>query len=388
MADKIQVFKPAYGEEEVEAVAEVIRSGWWGQGPKTAQFEKEFAEFVGAPFAVSVNSATAALHLALMVLDIKDAEVITTSMTFVSSNHAILYNGGIPVFADIDPDTLCIDPDDIERKITPRTKAIMVVHYGGHPADLDRIYAIARAHNLTVVEDAAHAAGAAHDDRMIGSIAPLTCFSFHPVKNLATGDGGMITLSDPEWNKRLRKLRWVGISKDTWSRSDSGDVSQYSWYYNVEELGFKYHMNDIMAAIALVQLHRLPTTNARRRAICQMYDEGLADLDWLVRPTVRSYANSSRHNYVVRMDERDGLMNYLRDKGIATGMHYIPNHLYDMYKPYVQAPLPVTEREWVKMITLPLYPDLTDSQVNYIIESIRAYPATHRVAERAGALNG
>lgn len=386
--DKIQVFKPTHGEEEVEAVAEVIRSGWWGQGPKTAEFEAKFAEMVGAPHAVSVNSATAALHLSLMLLDVKDAEVISTSMTFVSTNHAILYNGGIPVFADIDPETLCIDPDDIERKITPRTKAIMVVHFGGHAADLDRIHAIAAKHGLTVIEDAAHAAGAKHHERFIGSIAPLTCFSFHPVKNLATGDGGMITLSNPEWDKRLRKLRWVGMSRDTWSRSDSDDASKYSWYYNIEELGYKYHMNDIMAAIALVQLKRLPQTNARRREICELYDAGLAGLDWLQLPITRDYAYSSRHNYVVRMAGRDGLMDYLREKGIATGMHYIPNHLYDMYKPYVQAdaPLTVTEREWVRMITLPVYPDLTDSQVAFIIETIRAYQEHHPVGEKAAMM--
>lgn len=372
---KIQVFKPTHSEEEVEAVAEVIRSGWWGQGPKTAELEKQFAEFVHAPHAVSVNSATAALHLALMLLDVKGAEVISPSLTFVSTNHAILYNGGIPVFADIDPETLCIDPEDIARRVTPRTKAIIAVHYGGHPADLDRIYAIARAHNLTVIEDAAHAAGASYKGQMIGSISPLTCFSFHPVKNLATGDGGMITLSDSEWDKRLRKLRWVGISKDTWSRSDTGDVSQYSWYYNVEELGFKYHTNDIMAAIALVQLRRLPQTNARRQAIASLYDSGLADLGWLKRPVVRDYARTARHNYVIRLDGRDEFMAYLRDKGIATGMHYIPNHLYDMYRPYVTAPLPVTEREWKRLVTLPLYPDLSDEQVRYIIDAIRAYPA-------------
>jgi perosamine synthetase len=384
--DKIQVFKPAHSEEEVEAVAEVIRSDWWGQGPKTAELEQRFAEYVNAPFAVSVNSATAALHLALMLLDVKDAEVISTSLTFVSTNHAILYNGGIPVFADIDQETLCIDPEDIARKITPRTKAIMAVHYGGHAADMDQIHDIARAHNLTVIEDAAHAAGASYKGQMIGSISPLTCFSFHPVKNLATGDGGMITLRNPEWDKRLRKLRWVGISKDTWSRSETGDVSQYSWYYNVEELGFKYHMNDIMAAIALVQLRRLPETNARRQAIAGMYDAELANLDWLKLPVVRDYAGTARHNYVVRLDDRDGFMAYLRDKGIATGMHYIPNHLYDMYRPYVTAPLPVTEHEWKRLVTLPLYPDLTDDQVQYIIDMIQAYPAKRPSDEALGTV--
>jgi len=388
MSDKIQVFKPAHSEEEVEAVAEVIRSGWWGQGPKTAELETRFAEFVGAKHAVSVNSATAALHLSLMLLpDLAGAEVISPSMTFVSTNHAILLNGAIPVFADMDPETLCIDPADIERKVTPRTRAIMVVHFGGHPAELDRIHQIAQAHNLVVIEDAAHAAGAEYQGHKIGSISPMTTFSFHPVKNLATGDGGMLTTDNAEWDKRLRKLRWCGISRDTWSRSDTSDASQYSWYYNVEELGYKYHMNDIMAAIALVQLRKLPETNARRREICAMYDDGLRDLGWLERTVTRPDVTTSRHNYVVRMEGRDAMMAYLRERGIATGMHYIPNHLYEMYKPYVTEPLPVTEREWLRMITLPVYPDLSDSQVNQIIESIRAYAQTHPVGEQASALS-
>ncbi len=373
--DKIQVFKPAHSEEEVEAVAEVIRSGWWGQGPKTAELETKFAEFVGSPLAVSVNSATAGLHLALMMLDVKDAEVISPSMTFVSTNHAILYNGGIPVFADIEPDTMCIDPDDIVRKITPRTKAIMAVHYGGHPADMDRIHDIAKAHNLTVIEDAAHAAGTKYKGRPVGSMSPLTVFSFHPVKNLATGDGGMITLQNPEWDKRMRKLRWVGMSRDTWGRNDAADASQYSWYYNIEELGYKFHTNDIMAAIAIVQLRRLPETNGRRRAISALYDAGLHDLEWLQLPVERDYAKSARHNYVVQLEGRDAFMAYLREKGIATGLHYIPNHYYEMYKPYATS-LPVTEQAYTRIVTLPLYPDLTDDQVQYIIAAIRDYPAS------------
>jgi perosamine synthetase len=384
--DKIQVFKPAHSEEEVEAVAEVIRSGWWGQGPKTAELETKFAEFVGAPLAVSLNSATAGLHLALTLLDVKDAEVISPSMTFVSTNHAILYNGGIPVFADVEPDTLCIDPDDIVRKITPRTKAIMAVHYGGHPADMDRIHEIAKAYNLTVIEDAAHAAGTKYKGRPVGSMSPMTVFSFHPVKNLATGDGGMITLQNPEWDKRLRKLRWVGMSRDTWGRNDSGDASQYSWYYNIEELGYKFHSNDIMSAIALVQLRRLPETNGRRRAISAMYDAGLRDLEWLQLPVERDYAESARHNYVVRLEGRDAFMAYLRDKGIATGLHYIPNHYYEMYKPYATS-LPVTELAYTRIVTLPLYPDLTDDQVQYIIDAIREYPASRAATGSLAAAN-
>ncbi len=370
----IPVFRPFSGEEEIQAVAEVIRSGWWGQGPKTAEFERRFAEFVGAPIAVAVNSATAALHLSLKVADVAGGEVISTALTFVSTNHAILYNNATPVFADIQPDTLNIDPDDIARKITPRTRAIVVVHYGGHPADLDAIHALADAHGLVVVEDAAHAAGARYQGRPIGSISPLTCFSFHPVKNLATGDGGMITLRNEEWAARLRRLRWVGINKDTWVRSAGKETSQYSWQYDVEELGYKYHTNDINAALGLVQLERLPQTNARRREIAAMYDEGLGDLPWLQLPTVRDGVVSARHNYVVRLDNRDKLADWLRAHGIATGVHYIPNHLYAMYRRYATQ-LPVTEREWQRLLTLPLYPALTDDEVAYIVETIRSYHA-------------
>lgn len=370
----IPVFRPYHDEAEIEAVAEVIRSGWWGQGPKTAEFERRFAEFVQAPLAVAVNSATAALHLALKVAGVEGGEVITPALTFVSTNHAILYNNATPVFADIEPDTLNIDPEDIARKITSRTRAIMVVHYGGHPADLDRIHALAAAHNLIVVEDAAHAAGASYKGRPIGSLSPLTCFSFHAVKNLATGDGGMITLADEQWAERLRRLRWVGINKDTWVRSEGRAPSQYSWQYDVEELGFKCHSNDIMSAIALVQLQRLPQTNARRRAICALYDEGLGDLPWLQLPVQREGVVSARHNYVVRLDDRDGLADWLRQHHIATSVHYIPNHFYAMYRPYA-TPLPVTEREWQRLLTLPLYPALTDDEVAYIIQTIRRYHA-------------
>ncbi|MGJ3241037.1 MAG: DegT/DnrJ/EryC1/StrS family aminotransferase [Anaerolineae bacterium] len=372
--EPIQLFKPYHGEEEIEAVSEVLRSGWWGQGPKTADLENKFAEFVGASLAVSVNSATAGLHLALTVADVAGGEVITTPMTFVSTNHAILYNHATPVFADVERDTLNIDPEQIERKITDQTRAIMVVDYGGHPADLDRIHAIADAHNLIVIEDAAHATGARYKEQLIGSVSPMTCFSFHPVKNLATGDGGMVTTSNTDWAERIKRLRWVGINKSTWQRADRTDGSQYSWEYDVEEAGYKYHTNDINSAIALVQLDRLPFTNGRRREICALYDEGLRDLSWLDLPVEKEYAYSSRHNYVVRLAERDKLADWMRDHRVGSGMHYIPNHLYDMYKPYVTEALPVIEAEWLRCLTLPLHPNMTDEDVAYIIEVIKRFP--------------
>jgi perosamine synthetase len=370
----IPVFRPFHGDEEIAAVAEVLRSGWWGQGPKTEALEQRFAALVGAPLGVAVSSATAALHLALRVAGVEGGEVITTPMTFVSTNHAILYNGATPVFADIQPDTLNIDPEDVERKVTAKCRAIVVVHYGGHPCDLDRIRAIAAAHGLVVVEDAAHAAGAAYRGAPIGSLSPLTCFSFQPVKNLATGDGGMITLADPDWDARLRRLRWMGITKDTWTRSQGGDASRYAWEYDVDEVGFKYHTNDIMSAIALVQLERLAETNGRRRRICALYDEGLRGLDWLQLPVERAGVVSARHNYVVRCDSRDRLAAWLREHRVATGMHYVPNHLHAVYRPYA-TPLPVAEREWTRVLTLPVYPALTDAEVHYIVDVIRRYRA-------------
>jgi perosamine synthetase len=366
----IPVFRPTCGDEEIRLVTEVLRSGWWGLGPKTKAFEDAFAEYVHAPHAVALNSATAALHLGLRALGVEGREVITTSMTFVSTNHEIVHNQATPVFADIEPDTLNIDPVDIERKITPRTAAILVVHYGGHPCDLDRIREIAAARRIPVIEDAAHACGAWYGDRPIGSISELTSFSFHAVKNLATGDGGMLTLNDPELDARLRRSRWLGINKDTWVRADDG--KGYAWAYNVEEFGFKSHMNDIAAALGLAQLGRLDRTNGRRREIAARYSAALQDLDWLELPVEKPGVRSAWHNYVVKVDDRDAFMSHLNARGVSTGMHYIPNHLYDIYKPYATS-LPITERVWSRLVTLPLFPDLRDAEADIVIDAVSSY---------------
>jgi perosamine synthetase len=369
----IPVFKPSYDHQELEALREPFESGWIGLGPKTKEFEERFAAFLGIPYAVGVNSATAALHLALKVADVEGAEVITTPMTFISTNHAILYCNGVPVFADIEPDTLNIDPDDVERKVTSRTKAIVVVHYGGHACNMDRILGIARKHGLRVIEDAAHACGGQYRGRMLGTLGDFGCFSFHAVKNLATGDGGMITTREAEADARLRRLRWLGISKGTWDRVEG---KGYSWEYNVEELGFKCHMNDITAAIGLVQLSKLEHTNARRRYLAERYTRLLADVDWIETPVEKEYTRSAWHNYVIKVADpadRDPLMEHLKARGISTGMHYIPNHLYEMYRPYVKEPLPVAETVWKRLITLPLFPDLTDEQQDHIVASIKNY---------------
>lgn len=369
----IPVFKPCYDHQELEALRVPFESGWIGLGPKTKEFEDRFAAFLGISHAVAVNSATAALHLAVKVAGLEGAEVITTPMTFVSTNHSILFCNGIPVFADIEPDTLNIDPRDLERRITSRTKAIMVVHYGGHSCDMDAILDIARRHGLKVIEDAAHACGGQYRDHMLGTLGDFGCFSFHAVKNLATGDGGMVVTRDGDAAARMRRLAWLGITRDTWNRIES---KGYAWEYNVEELAFKYHMNDITASIGLVQLAKLGDANARRRYLAERYTRLLVDVGWLEPPVEKEYTRSAWHNYVIKvanMADRDPLMEYLKARGISTGMHYIPNHLYEMYWPYVTEPLPVTETVWKRLITLPLFPDLTDEQQDHIVASIKGY---------------
>jgi perosamine synthetase len=366
----IPVFKPCYGKEELEALKEPFETGWIGLGPKTQEFEKKFSEYIGVKYSVALNSCTSALHLAMKVMGVEGYEVITTPLTFVSTNHAIIYNKGVPVFCDIQPDTLNINPEQVRKLITDRTKAIVTVHYGGHPCDMDIISDIAKKHHLAVIEDVAHGCGGEFKGKKLGSLGDIACFSFHAVKNLATGDGGMITTNDKEVYNRLLKLRWLGITKDTWAREDKD--KNYSWYYNIEEVGYKYHMNDITAALGLVQLKKLDRTNRRRTEITERYNRGFADVSWIETPTFKSYAKSACHNYVIKLDERDKLNLYLKERGISTSVHYIPNNHYEMYR-NCRGDTPVCEKIWTKLLTLPLFPDLKDSEVDMIIQQIKLF---------------
>ena len=357
------------GEDEINAVSEVLKSGWIGLGPKTKEFEEKFAAYIGTKYAVGVNSATAALHLAMKVMNVESGEVITTPMTFVSTNHAILYNNAVPVFCDIEPDTLNIDAIKIKPLLTNKTKAIVVVHYGGYAVNMDPVLDIAKKNGLKVIEDTAHGCGGEYNNQKLGSIGDIGCFSFHAVKNLATGDGGMITTDDHEVYERLLKLRWVGITKDTWSREEK-DSKKYSWYYDVDELGFKYHMNDITAAIGLVQLLKLDKMNERRYEISQKYSAVFSAIKGIRIPVIKDYMTKPAcHNYVIRLNNRDGLNDYLKEKGISTGVHYIPNNHYEIYKKY-RGETPVSDTIWKMLLTLPLYPDLKDEDLRYIISEV------------------
>lgn len=366
----IPVFQPSCTKEEIDSVVKVLKSGWWGLGPKTAEFEGQFAKFVNAKYAVGLNSATAALDLSLKALGISGGEIITPALTFVSSALVGLYNNCKVVFADIEEDTLCIDPNDAAMKITKDTKAIIVVHYGGHPVDLEKFRFRNPRTNLPIplIEDCAHASGSYYKGKHVGTFGKCGCFSFHPVKNLATADGGMITTGEKQLYKKFLPLRWCGIDKSTWERTDK----KYSWDYVINSIGYKAHMNDIMAAIGLVQLSRLKYMNGRRRQIRQLYDQGLSDIEWLKLPVEKEWARSSWHLYVVRCEKKKELINWLADHQIATTSHYKPLYLYPIFEN--RNDTPVTEREWKKIVVLPMYPDLTNSQVEYVIEVIKKFP--------------
>ena len=368
----IPVFRPSYTNREFTELKKTLTSGWIGLGPKTRKFEEEFAAYIGVRYSVGVNSATAALELAFNLLDIKGREVITTPMTFVSTNHAIVHNGGIPVFADIEPDTLNINTNKIEQLITPKTRAICVVHYGGYACNMEAVGRIARKYGLNVIEDCAHACGGKFKGKKLGSIGDLGCFSFHAVKNLATGDGGMITTNNKEYYDRLIRLRWMGITKDTWVRADL-ENKKYSWYYDVVEFGYKMHMNDITATLGLVQLSRLGQLNRRRQMIVGQYNKAFSKLQGIEIPVRKSYMTlPSYHNYVIKSDNRDDLNAYLATHGIATGVHYIPNNHYAIYRKF-RGQTPVCDRVWKKLLTLPLYPDLTKRQIKTIIDAVKAF---------------
>ena len=342
----IPVFRPSMGKEEIDAVAKVIKSKWIGMGEKTEEFEKEFAKYINVPFAIGTNSATAALHLALRAAGIKFGdEVITTAMTFASTVEAILYNDATPIFADIEYGTMNIDPMDIEKKITPKTKAIIPVHFGGHPCNMDAIMDIAKKYKLQIIEDAAHACGGMYGGRYagqkVGSLGNLTCFSFHAVKNLATGDGGMITTTDKNLAAKIKKMRWMGISKDTYQRSNG----KYKWDYDIIEQGWKYHPNDILSAIGLEQLKKLDTMNNRRRNICSLYNTLFNAKKLNINiPAIAEDILHARHNYIIKLPEhidREELIAFLADNNISTGVHYKPLYYHPRYSQYNKNDTPI-----------------------------------------------
>ena len=370
-APQIPVFRPSITDAEIQAVTRVLRSGWLGLGPETARFEERLKEYLGCADVAALNSGTAALHLALAAAGVTGGdEVLVPTITFVSTAHAVEYVGAQPVFVDVDPGTLCIDLDDAARKITPKTKAVIPVHYGGHPCPMDDIATLSHNLRLTVIEDAAHAMGARYKDRIIGSISPFTAFSFHAVKNLTCGEGGAVAVLDPEHGKILRESRWLGISKDTHTRTDENKV--YAWQYDVNRLGWKAHGSDIGSALGIVQLERLEENNAARRRVCARYDEAFADIDWLERPVEREGCRSSWHIYCVKLGRRDDLIARLKECNIAPGVHYFPIHMHPYYRDRGFS-CPNAEALWQRILSLPCFPDMTGEEQGRVIDAVRGF---------------
>src|SRR5437879_3605399 len=325
---KLQVpfHRAPIGEEEVRAVSEVIRSGWLTMGPNTFEFEKEFAKYVGARYAVAVSTGTAALHLALEAAGVQAGdEVLLPTTTFTATAEAVIYLGALPVLVDIDPITMNLDPEDTTRRITPKTKAIIPVHFGGQPCDMDEIHMLARAHRLRVIEDAAHALPSEYHGKRVGRISDFTCFSFYATKTLTTGEGGMITTDNESVGERMRLMRLHGIERDAWKRY-RGDGS---WHYDVLESGFKYNLTDFQSAMGLVQLAKCDRMRNARVAIAERYSTAFAPFEELVIPTVRPDRSTSWHLYVLRLrldlvtGDRNTFIQALQRRGVSCSVHFI-----------------------------------------------------------------
>ena len=381
---QVAFFRPDIGEEEIQAVVRTLRSGWLTVGPQTQEFEEAFAAAVGSPHAIAVNSCTAALHLSLDALDLQPGdEVITSTITFTATGATIVHAGGRPVLADVSADTLNLDPADVARRVTPRTRAIVPVHFAGHPAPMDEIMTIARAHGLHVLEDAAHALPATYKGRSVGAIGDTTAFSFYATKNLTTGEGGMLTTADGALADRIRMRRLHGMSKDAWRRYSAAG----SWRYDVAYPGFKYNMTDVGAALGLVQLRRLPGLHERRRALAARYSAALADVRELTLPVTRPEVDSAWHLYVVRVDPeqlrvgRDEGIELLKAAGVSTGVHFIPLYEFAYYRDtygFQPADYPVTAAAGPCLISLPFYTLMSDDDVQYVATTLRRVLTAHR----------
>ncbi len=369
---------PDITDAEISEVVDTLKSGWIAKGPRTVKFEKEFAEYLGAKHAVAMNSCTAALHVALAAKGIGPGdEVITTPMTFASTANTIIHVGATPVLADIDYRTGCIDPDEIEKKITPKTKAIVPVHYSGQVCDLDRIYEIADRHGLFVSEDAAHALWSRYKGRLIGNrLRGTASYSFYATKNLTTGDGGMLVTDDDEIAERARVLAGQGMSQNAWNRYAKGGT----WKYDIVEAGYKYNMFDIQAALGLIQLRRLEEMQEKRLKIADRYQKAFGAIDAVDPPFVPEYATHCWHLYVLRVVpelltiDRDRFIVELNERNVGTSVHFIPVHNMSLYRNrfgYKESDLPNAQKHFERIISLPLYPSMTDEEVQYVIDAVR-----------------
>ena len=376
--------RQSIGEDDIQAVVDVLRSDWLTTGPKVGEFEEAVAAWVGAKHAVSFSSGTAALHGAAFAAGLKlGDEAITSPMTFAATANCVLYQGATPVFADVSADTLNLDPEQVAARITPRTRVVLPVDYAGHPADMDAILDLAAAHGLIVIEDACHALGAEYRRRRAGGIADMTVFSFHPVKHLATGEGGMVTTDRADFAETLRQFRNHGISSDARQRQTDGQ-----WRYEMVALGFNYRLTDIACALGLSQLKKLEANLSRRREIAARYADAFGDLSEIAPPGVRADVRPAWHLYPMRLNlerlsaGRGQVFRALRAENIGVNVHYIPVHLHRYYRDrfgYRGGEFPIAEDAYERLITLPLFHGMSDEDVEDVVRSVRKVTSHYAV---------
>ena len=363
-------------ESDIQAVVEVLRSDWLTTGPKVGEFEEAFAARVGAVHAVSFSSGTAALHAAAYVAGLKPGdEAITSPMTFAATANCVLYQGATPVFADVSGDTLNLDPEQITKSFSSKTRAILPADYAGHPADLSPILELARQRKVVVIEDACHALGAEYGGRAVGSLADMSVFSFHPVKHITTGEGGMVTTNNPQFAETLRRFRNHGISSDARQRQSAGQ-----WQYEMVLLGFNYRLPDIACALGMEQLKRLDANVARRREIARRYTAAFREVAGVITPKVRPEANPSWHLYPIRLDldkltaDRAQVFRALRAENIGVNVHYIPVHLHPYYRDrfgYKGGEFPIAEDAYERLISLPMFHGMSDQDADDVITAVK-----------------
>jgi UDP-4-amino-4,6-dideoxy-N-acetyl-beta-L-altrosamine transaminase len=363
-------------ENEINEVVDSLKSSWITTGPKMTQFEEDFKKFKEAKYAIAVNSGTAALHISTSSIDINPGdEVITTPLTFVASANCVVYRGGTPVFADIKKDTYNIDPNEIKKKITSKTKAIIPVHFTGQPCDMDEILEIAEEHDLYVIEDAAHAIDAEYKGRKIGTLGDLTIFSFHPVKNITTAEGGMVTTNDDDFYEKLLMFRTHGISKDAEKRFGKSG----GYYYDMQYLGYRYNLSELHAALGIHQLKKLKSFQKRRREIVEIYNKELQDFDEIIIPYKKDNVKHSWHLYIIQLEieklrvDRDYIFKALREENIGVNVHYIPVHYHSYYQNKFglkKGILPNVEWLFPRILTIPLFPKMTNDDVYDVINAL------------------
>lgn len=372
-----ELFMIPYGrqtidEDDINAVVDVLKSDYLTTGPKIAEFEQAVVSYTGAKYAVAISNGTSALHAACFAAGIgRGDEVITTPLTFAASANCVLYCGGTPVFADVDPYTYNIDPEDIRKKITDKTKAIIAVHLAGQPCDMDEIHSIAQEHNLIVIEDGAHALGSVYKGKKVGCLSDMTTFSFHPVKPITTGEGGMIMTDNEELYKRLVLFRSHGITRD----NSMMTRNEGPWFYQQLDLGYNYRITDIQCALGCSQMRKLDKFLKRRRELVERYNNAFIECDNIVTPYQLPDTQSGWHLYIVQVKNHDRkqVFETLRDKGIGVNVHYIPVYMHPYYQEhgYKDVHCENAEEIYSHIISLPLYPGLTDDQQDYVIDTLK-----------------